>query len=181
MGGCTFVRHFNLSRNKSLQTLETTAESIGVAGGIASDFFKTVLSSVTPSVPLDVVIVYQDLEVCGMRGHVLCRDLEPPRFRHSSQEKWNKDAWYYLCQLETFREMYKARNFRLVLCADVPDFMVKYAVEILQRIVEAGKVMGGLFHLHEPLIISERRMLFTRYNDSAPGWTREWYVPASAL
>jgi hypothetical protein len=181
VGGRTFAQRFNLSRNKSLRTLETTAESIGVASGITSDFLKTMLSSITPSVPLDVVIVYQDLEVCGMRGHILCRDLEPFRFCHSSQEKWNKDAWYYLWQLETFREIYKTRKFRLVLCADVPDFMAKYAVEILQRIVEAGKVMGGLFHLHEPLIISERRMPFTRYNDCAPGWTREWYVPASAL
>jgi hypothetical protein len=76
--------------------------------------------------------------------------------------------------------MYKARDFRLVLCADLPDFMVEHALEILGRVVEAGKVMG-LRYLYEPLVISERRILRTRDNDPTVGSSREWQAPASAL
>jgi hypothetical protein len=172
----TFVQQFNLSGNKSLRTLETTTESINVTNTISSGFLKTMLSSITSSAPLDVVIIYQGF--CGLQPK---RDPEPICLRHSSQEIWDKGALYYRQQLETFREVYKTREFRLVLCADVPDSMVEHGLEILRRIVEVGKVMGGLFHLHEPLVIAERRVHLARCNDYSPGWRGKWYVPASAL
>jgi hypothetical protein len=100
---------------------------------------------------------------------------------HSSQEKWDRGAWYFRGHLETFRELYKTREFRLVLCADVSDFMVKHALEILQRAAEMGKKMGGLCHRYEPLVFSEKRTLLTRFDDENPGCSRKWHVPASAL
>ena len=174
------LRSFNLSGNKSLRTLEITARSIDRAGDIAPDFLKTVLSSVPSSAPLDVVIIYQDFELCRRRRY-MWHDWDPICFHHSSQEIWARSARYYHRHLEKFREMYGTRDFRLILCADVVDFMVKHAVEILQRVVEAGKAIGGFSRLYEPLIISERRTLRTRHEDHQPGCLNMWYVPASTL
>jgi hypothetical protein len=168
---------FNLSGNESLRTLEITGESIRAADDTAPNFLKTVLSSVPPSAPLDVVIIYRGCELCGRGGP----DSEPFCSNHSSQEIWDKNVLSYQRQLMVFREMYNTRDFRLVLCADVPDFMVEHALEILGRIVDVGMAMGGLSRLHEPLVISERRTLLTRYIDRNAGCLREWYVPASAL
>ena len=53
--------------------------------------------------------------------------------------------------------MYSTRDFHLVLRAEVPDSKVEHALEVLRRIAEMGKEMGGIWHLHEPLVISQRR------------------------
>ena len=53
---CRPTPGFNLSRDTSFRTLETTAESINAAYDAASSFFETVLSSVAPRTPLDVVV-----------------------------------------------------------------------------------------------------------------------------
>jgi hypothetical protein len=76
--------------------------------------------------------------------------------------------------------MYNIRAFRLVLCADVSGSMVEHAVEILGRVVEAGKAMG-LGDLYEPLVISERLRLLPRPHNLYAGSSRGWYVNASAL
>ena len=66
--------------------------------------------------------------------------------------------------------MYEAREFRLVLCADVSDSMVKYAAEMLERHVKAEKTKGELdYLLYEPLIIVERRSPRTRPSDDHVG------------
>ena len=171
------LQQLNLSKNKSLRMLETTGESIRGADDLTSDFLKTVLSSITSSAPLDIVVIYRDYEICGQQD----RGSGPFHFRLSSQEVWDSNLPYYRRQLRVFRGMYRVRgDFRLVLCADVPDFMVERALDILGRVVEAGKVMG-LGHSHEPLVISERRTLRTRNYDLNVGYSSEWYVPASAL
>ena len=139
-------RCFDLSRNKSLRTLEITAESISRVGAttFALDFFKTVLSSITSSTTLDIVIVYRDREICGVGAFSTPR-MKPICFHHSSQESWTRSGLYHLQRLKMSREMYKKREFRLVFCADVSDFIAEHAIEILQRVVDTGKEMGGYF------------------------------------
>ena len=61
-------QHFDLSRNRSLRTLETTAKSVNAASGSASDFFRTVLSTTTSPAPLDVVVVYRETDLGGDWG-----------------------------------------------------------------------------------------------------------------
>ena len=56
-------RDFNLSRNVSLRTLETTATSIANAGDSASGFLKAVLSTITSPLPLNFVITYRYFDV----------------------------------------------------------------------------------------------------------------------
>ena len=59
---------FDLSRNPSFRMLETTARSIASAGDTTSDFFKTILSTVTSPLPLNLLINYDIYEDhCRMR------------------------------------------------------------------------------------------------------------------
>lgn len=48
--------------------------------------------------------------------------------------------WY---RFKLLGDIHKLKGFRLVLCAHVLDPMVKCATEMLERLVEAGKVYGG--------------------------------------
>ena len=176
----TLLQHFNLSQNKSLQTLETTAESIDVADDTASDFFKTVLSSVTPSAPLDVVVVYRDIDLSDMPHCSQC-DSRPVRLRHFGRKPRDRPARFQH-QFKVFREMHSARDFRLVFCADVFDCMVMDGLKTLERIVKAEEAMGGLgYLLQEPLVIFERRTLRTRYIDQNAGCSRSRAISATAL
>lgn len=78
--------------------------------------------------------------------------------------------------------MYEAREFRLVLCADVFDPMVKYATEMLERLVKAEKAKGGLdYLLCEPLIIAGVRSPRTHPMEAHVGGTDRQFVHASAL
>jgi len=173
------LQHFNLSRNRSLRTLETTAQSIDVADDIASDFLKTVLSSVTSPALLDVVIVYRETDLRNMPHCSRC-DSELVRCL-SSRNKRDRNA-LFKHQFKVFREMHNARDFRLVLCADVFDCMVVDGIEMLERMMKVEEVTGGLdYLLQKPLIISERRTLRTRYIDQNPGWSRWDTISASAL
>ena len=159
------LREFNLSRNKSLRTLETTAESIKQAGDTASFLLKTVLFSITSPTPLDLVIIYRNTDLDGIQYN--SRGFE----RVSIDNSWSEETDYEVRQqLRMLRKIQAVRGFRLVLCADVSDCMVEYAVEKLKRIVKVEKVTRGLGHLpYKPLIIAERRTIHTRSSDTRVG------------
>jgi len=174
------LRHFNLSQNKSLRTLETTVESIIAADDTAPDFLRTVLSSVTSPAPLDVVIIYRDVIPSGGQDCMWCCNSGP--ICNHSKEMRDKNARGHQQQLRVFREMRSMRDFRLVLCADVSDHMVGHAVGKLERIAKAEKVERGLGHLpYKSLVISERRILRTRDNDYHTGYSKKWAISACAL
>jgi len=176
------LRDFNLSRNKSLRTLETTASSIDDAEGTASDFLMTVLSSVTSPVPVDVVIIYQDIHLEIPFIYPPYNPIMPIYFCYSRRtEMW--DHSLYQRRLEVPHKVYSTRGFRLVLCADVCDRVVERAIQGLEDFVKAGKMEGGSSHFpYRPLIISERRLLCTRKYDSFPGVSGDRHdFPASAL
>ena len=158
---------FNLSRNKSLRALETTAASITAAGDTASGFLETVLSTITSPPPLDVVITYQDTEF---------------DFRTFTRKKPVRVDCAHLARFKVFGEMHRVRGFRLVLCADVLDCMAEDAIRALEHIVEVERADGGLdYLLCEPLIISERRSPRTRPEDIPTGYVGGWPISASAL
>lgn len=137
----------DLSRNSSLRTLETTAESINVVDDTASDFFRTVLSTVTSTVALDVVIVYREFDLGGTAFCWLGCESDPVCFRHNTQKERETDALHYERQFKVFREMHDARDFRLVLCADVFECMVEHAVETLRHAVSTREVNGELAYV----------------------------------
>ena len=150
------LQNLNLSRNVALRTLETTAISISVAeekgDGTASRFFRTVLSSIAPSAPLDFVIIYWESDLGGCLDCYLCKP-KTVCFRHPPHsERTGRDQ-----QIRLVREMHSVRDFRLVLCADFLDYTVGDPMGALERIAE--EVDEGWGHLlHEPLIIAERRV-----------------------
>ena len=162
------LQHFNLSRNGSLRTLEIMAESISAVEDTASNFLGTVLSTVTSPTPLDVVIVYQDVDLGGVRGCWLGCNSGPACPRHDSREGRDDDTMRYKQQFRVFREIHNARDFHLVLCADVSDSIVERAMQTLEHFVDAREVNGGLdYLLYKPLVMFERRTLRIHREDRA--------------
>ena len=164
----TASRCFDLSQNKCLRTLETTALSIDSAGDTASGFLKTVLSTITPSLPLEVVITYGEkdvgLEVWG-NGRPGCK------------QYCIKSVTHHSGQFKVIKEMYAVRKFRLLLCADVTGWAIEHSMEVLERAVAGEKAGGGLDYLEcEPLIISEVRAPRTRLGDYPIGGTMHTIV-----
>ena len=168
--GLIAIRHINISRNKSLRTFETTAESIDHACDAAPGWLGAVLSSIASPTPLDVVVVYRDFYFKNSYNCALW-DF------HYHPSPADDFALLYRQQLRMFREAYDVRDFRLVLCVDVLDFLVEHAIRTLERTVEEGK--GGLDY--PPCkVIFERRIPRTRSTDYAIG-SMSRNIPASAL
>ena len=178
------LRHFNLSRIKSLRTLETTARSIISAGDAAPSSLRTVLSTVTSPMLLDVVIVYDDDDLDRWAPNCsgpFCR-VGPTCFFVPVPEDRASHALSHQQTFKVFREMHEALEFRLVLCADVSDIMVYYAMEMLERFLKVERMEGRLDYLRcEPLTISEVRAPRSRTHDRRPGASITNGVFASAL
>ena len=168
---------FDLSRNKCLRTLETAARSINSAGGAASDFLKTVLSTTAPSLMLNVVITYRDQSF-----DLFVRCMKRPASLECSTPVTRETS--YSGQFRLFKDMHEVREFQLVLCADVFDFVAEYTVRELKQAVEEEKARGGLDYLrYEPLIIFEMRTPRSRHHDWHTGehTGTSYYLDASAL
>jgi hypothetical protein len=167
---------FDLSQNRSLRTLETTAESM-VGEDASPSFLTTVLSTITSPLPLSIVIIYGERDV----DLLLCTWAKPLRVEPLRQETRTANVLNHQERFRAFSEMYRVREFQLVLCADVLDRVAECAVGVLERIVEAERANGGLsYFLSEPLIISGRRSPRTRLRDDRVG-RRRWSIDASAL
>ena len=85
-GDQALLQHFNLSRNGSFSTPNITAESINAASRTASNFLRTVLSTVTSPAYLNVVVVYRDVDLGGTHGWCLNCASDPVCFRHRLRE-----------------------------------------------------------------------------------------------
>ena len=144
-------RDFDLSRNSSIRTLETTAISISVAGDVAFGFLETVLSTVTSPLPLDLLIGYG---TCEVRCHM-------PRYARvwrTPPSERAAEALVHLGPFKVFSELFMVRKFRLVLYADVQG-MYPDATRALECIVESEKMNGGFDYLPcDPFIIPEMRI-----------------------
>ena len=168
---------FDLSRNKSLRTLETTAEAIASVDASPS-FLKTALFTIASSLPIDVVVIYRECEVdCMVRSWT-----KPVSVEYGVGYGRATNIANHRKRFKAFRQMYKEREFRLVLCADVLDCVADYAVGVLDSVVKAERAKGRLdYLLCEPLIISEIRSPRTRLTDPPVGWTGRWGMVGSAL
>ena len=128
------LRDYDLSRNKSLWQLKITAQSLiealrDRAPATTSSSLRAILSTIKSPAFSDVLVVYHAHEFCNA---VYNKDRRA--------ELGEEDEWYYK-QFDAFREMYKARDFRLVLRTwHVSD----NSVQELERAVTAEKARGGL-------------------------------------
>ena len=100
---------FDLSRNKSLRTLEVTAGSIvSRFGRCASDravsrFLAATLSTITSPAFSEVVVFYRDLDFDGLSFYPL--DASNP-YREMAPGESAKEALWHRRLFEVFREMH---------------------------------------------------------------------------
>ena len=172
---------FDLSRNKSLRTLETTSHSIDVSPRAASNFLRAVLSSIASPAPLDVVIIYRNRDFDTKRPCWLCTTNPAPR-PYSHFTEWGTDValdhFYvnYESHFRLFRKMHSVRGFRLVFCLDVSDCVVWYALATLQGLLRREEFN---YLLDGPIVTCERRVLRVGHTPVVRSMTE--MPPASAL
>jgi hypothetical protein len=126
--------HFDLSKNKSLQTLETTAVSITLAGDAASDFFKIVLSTIKTPQPLSLIVDHRENDFG-------CGELERGKWSYYRYCRERKQRINYELS-EKFRvlhEMCSVQKLQLVLCMDVHPSNEKFVREVLDHFLEDEK------------------------------------------
>jgi len=161
----SFLREFGLSQNKSLRTLEVTASSIDDAlrsGSVdyASSLLGHMVSTVKSPAFFEVIIVYQDHDFCDKGIHHY-----PFRGMSATEVSWH-------CSLfEVLRKVQKARDFQLVLCADVQDCVGECLVRLLKEAVAMGKATGVFDDFSsEPVVIYSPRSIPVNYNVELGGW-----------
>jgi hypothetical protein len=116
--------HFDLSRNKSLRTLEVNAWSIR-----DPRLLIYALSTITSPAFSKVTVFYRGFG--DVEGITCCH---PQRFK-------------------AFRAMHGVRDFQLVLCALVPGCMGERSVQKLKQVVAVEKAkMGNDYIFPEPLV-----------------------------
>jgi len=145
------LQDFNLSRNKSLRTLQTVASSFhGVWGYAASSFLNHTLSTIRSPVFSHVAIIH---EWSDFHGAVSWQHPEWPPLCEISQAERAAEVSRYRGQLGIFRWVRSAQDFQLELCAFVWDPLRDHAMGILKEVVAEEKAVGGFDEfLPQPLV-----------------------------
>ena len=137
-------RDFDLSRNKSLQTFQVAAASIGSldddSATTALSFLKRTLSTITSPTFFQVMVIYLQNDFCGLEPRASRDQLH---FREASQAERTKEAALHRRRFEILREAHKVRNFRLLLCAHVRGPVEEYSVRMLKEAVAEEKAHKG--------------------------------------
>lgn len=119
----------------------------------ASGFYEHVLSTIQSPAFYQVQILYQG---CHFRAVVPGRQHHVSSLRQLSRDEEEEEALQHLRRFELFREMYKVRDFRLVLCATTWESREECVLQLLKEVVAAEKARGGFNDLFpEPLVISK--------------------------
>jgi len=139
-------------------------------------FLRTVLSTVTSPLPLDVVIFYRYYDV----GYTLRWTIPPPEVQFRGGMRATYDS--HQQRFKQLHEMYMVREFRLVLCARDIECAVEHIIRELESIVKVERAKGGLdYLLCEPFVVSEMRSPRNRVHDDDVGGSGRLRVLASAL
>ena len=156
-----YLADFDLSWNKSLHTLEAPVDSVDytLRNGsldVAARFLKYMLSTIQSPGFSQVVFVYQAHAFCTLKTL-------QPAWPHSCELSQDERAEAKSLQQKRFdllREVHKARDFSLVLHADVQGTFGNYVVRMLKEDVAAEKARGGFDDfLSEPSVTSDLRPL----------------------
>ena len=148
---------FDLSRNRSIQTLEVPASSFGY---VEPGFLAYVVSTIAfPTFP-EVIIVYRDYDFGYMDSYGI------------SSKRAQEEASRRRRHFEVLHEVYEVRDFQLVLCADVWDSLMKHAVRVLNQTVAAEEVQRGFDDLFSKLSVT------CRPRGSSPRFLEDFGCPA---
>jgi len=140
------LQDFDLSRNKSLRTLELTAAAIGTLSDdstcTALSRLKYALSTVTSAAFFEVRVYFTEYDFCGVEHWP---NTDQPPFREASQAERTEETALHHRRFESFREVHKVRSFQLVLCAYVCAPVGEYSVRMLKEAVAEEKAKRGGF------------------------------------
>jgi len=140
---------FDLSRNISLRTFEITARYTTL--DVASNLNHALSTIVSPVFP-EVVVFYRDYDFWGVDYPEMGG---PPTFSYTHEAR-GRDL--QRTRFQAFQEMHKARDFKLVLCADVWHCIWEHSVGELKWALAAEKAEGGFGNFSsEPLVIHNPR------------------------
>ena len=161
---------FDLSRHKSLRTLEVPVSTIVRK---EPGLLTRVLLTVTSPVFSEVIFVYRDYNFGCINsppcmGRAIIRGLLPDEAETeaSTQRRY----------LEALREMHRVRDFQPVLCADVWERVREHAVWQLKWVVADEKVgMGADDFFSKLLVISSPRESYPLdLKQSSADWIIPW-------
>lgn len=143
---------FDLSRNKSLRTVEVTAR---YTPWEPTSNLSHALSTITSPVFSELVVVYRDYDFYVYVPNTGA----PPTYGWSSEVEKAEDVARQRILFQAIHELHKAREFKLVLCADVWHYLGEHTVEELRQVLAAEKADGGLGYLSsEPLVTYSPRV-----------------------
>ena len=138
------LRDFDLSRHKSLRTLEILASTI-VSKGLG--LLTHVLPIITSPTFSKVIVIYRDYDFGVLSVY--------PRV---SPDEVETEASHRRRQLEALREIRKVRDFQVVLYADVRDHVRGYVERVLKDAVAVEKAKKGADNFFSELsVISSPR------------------------
>ena len=129
------LRDFDLSRNKSLRTLQLPASTIDGSPGTTS-FLKYVLSTITPSACLKIYLLHANLH---FRGVGSWRSGWP----QLSETEREQEASRHHRRFEILREVHKVRGFQLELRASVWGHFGEEPVRMLEEAIAEERAKGG--------------------------------------
>ena len=129
-----YLQDFDLSQNKSLQSLQIPASSIdcALAGGAASRFLEHVLSTIKSSAFLHVTVIYWDSDF-------RCR----PHSHKMSRAEKAKEASRHHGRFGVLRGVREVREFQLVLSATVSGNMGECRLRMLEGAIAEEKAKNG--------------------------------------
>lgn len=151
------LRSLDLSRNESLRAVEVMARAVlplynNTPNPAVPTFLRTTLSTTTSPAFFEVVVFYRDYESNGVESypHHGYRKIKPSW--RAMEASWHRGLFKIFC------EMYTARHFQLVLCADVWGPLKEYTMRVLRRAAAVEKAAERLSYLpSEPLVVSNPR------------------------
>jgi hypothetical protein len=156
------LKDFDLSRNKSLQTLRVQANFTDHASSDGlpdptSGFLKHVLSTITSSEFSVIIIIYRD---CHFRG-IEFDSSRRAFFRELSQAERVEEVARHRRWFGAFREAHKVRGSKLGLCVCTRGSVGEEPVRILEEAIAEEKAEGGF-----------NDFLFNPYAVYWPNWSR---------
>jgi len=151
----TSLADFDLSRLKSLRTIQVAAWSIdrALSNGTqdtASSILKQALSTIRAPSFFEVVVLYRWYDFRGVESS---RNSDQPPLRYMSQAEEAEETSRHHRRFDLLRGVHNLRDFRLVLSAGVWDPVGEYSVRMLKEAIVAEKARGGFDgYLSEPFV-----------------------------
>ena len=156
-------RDFDLSRNKSLRTIQIATWSLDDAlqacpRDIATSLLTYALSTITSSVFSYITVFYRDYATTSTYSSWPGQSIPELPYENGIETWIAEEASRHDRRFGLFRTLHKVRDFRLVLCADVWNGAGEFSEQMLKKAVAAEKAERGFDGIFpEPLVTHNLR------------------------